>query len=525
MNCEYRTPENIMKRVANQSKSIKMTFISAIITGVFAHLFMLTNKLPNADDVGAMNAYGQGARIGRWFLEILGEAVDRFFGNYSMPLFNGIALIVFLAMSSCIVVSIFEIKDLACCIFIGALFCCFPSVISTMQFMFTAPYYGIGVLLTVLAAKIIIKGRGIDVIWGIAILSFSIGIYQAYFPLCASILVAKLIQDIDKEHILKRSLRYAGCFLAGVAFYLLLSRLYNLIFDIDMVSYKGANAFGSFSFKTIIVNIPSTYAAFMSLMTTGYMGLTEYRILRMLFAFVCFIGVIILLGKTIKLFKAGNYFAVIWLIILMICYPVSVFGIYLSGVEEGSLYAIVMYPVIMLYILPVILISDINKRYDFNDHIKKWIEVLNYFFCIIMICVLILYIRFANEYYLWMKIDYEQTSSYLTTLVTEIKQCEGYNEESDVVIIGYCIDDKAFTGTDNFMDITLGGSYEEGNVGMLRSYNYRAFMQNYCGLSQINRELEDEVEKWDEVKQMSVYPADGSIQNIRGVIVVKVMEE
>lgn len=520
-------PQNILYQIIRQPRNIVATFIAAMSVGLFAHLYMLTNKLPNADDVGAMNAYGQGARVGRWFLEIMGEFVGKFVENYSMPLFNGLVLIVLLAVSACVVVKIFGIEDLACCIFVGALFTCFPSVVNTMQFMFTAPYYGVGILFAVLSARCIIKSRSIlGMCAGIILLVLSVATYQAYFPLCFSILVAKLIQDVQREQWFKNSFRYAGCFFAGMGGYFVTCFLYNRFFEVEMVSYKGADAWGDFSINEVFRNIPNAYRAFIRLMTSGYMGLTEYRLLRIIFAIFVIIAGMILTYRFVGLIREKMYLRAGGMLLLSLCYPLAIFSLYFSGVGGAAFYAIMLFPVVMLYVLPIILISDINKEHGCMSAIsEKFVGMINYIVCFAMLGVIILYCRFSNEYYLWMQIDYEQTSSYCTTLITQIKECEGYTKDSEVVILGYCVEDESITGTDNFPDITLGGSYEEGNAGMLQTYNYRAFIQNYCGFGQINRELEDEVSCWAEVNDMPVYPSEGAIQNIRGIIVVKLAEE
>lgn len=513
------SPQSLAQKLFCQPMNITVTFISAIITGIIAHLYMFVNKLPNVDDVGAITEYGQGARVGRWFLEVLGETTAELLGNYSMPLFNGIMTVFFLALSACIVVKMFEITDIGCCIFVGAVFVCFPAVITTLMFMFTAPYYGLAVFLAVLAAWCISRERKYLNVCGVICLVLSTAIYQAYFPLSASILLAKLIQDVEKEKPIKRVLQYGGCFFVGLIAYFVSSMLFNRLFEVEMVSYKGADSMGQISVCTILENIPNTYKALVSLMTTGYMGLTEYRLLRILFALFIAATICVLIYKFIMLIEIKKIWRAISVLVFAICYPLAVFSLYFSGGAEGF-YSIVMYPVVMFYILPVILLGEVNKESVEESRKRKWCKtILNYVMSLAMVGVIFLYCRFSNEYYLWMQMDYEQTSSYFTTLVTQIKESEGYTKDVDVVIVGYSVEDDSITGTDYFLDITLG------TPNMLDCYNYRAFIQNYCGFGQINRELETEVCTWEEVMEMPIYPEKGSIQNIRGIIVVKVMEE
>ena len=48
----------------------KRPFLSGLVFGLAAHMYMLTNKLPNHDDIESM--FGKGATVtsGRWGLEL-----------------------------------------------------------------------------------------------------------------------------------------------------------------------------------------------------------------------------------------------------------------------------------------------------------------------------------------------------------------------------------------------------------------------------------------------------------------------
>ena len=58
--------EGIWKHIPGH---IRLTFVSAVILGLAAHLYAFTNKLPNLDDTLNLfgTTYGRGS--GRWFLD------------------------------------------------------------------------------------------------------------------------------------------------------------------------------------------------------------------------------------------------------------------------------------------------------------------------------------------------------------------------------------------------------------------------------------------------------------------------
>lgn len=120
-------------------------------TGLLAYGFMMTNILNNHDNIsGTPGGYGMGISSGRWFLTVLGDLVEKYWGNYTLPLFNGIIAIFFISMASCIIVSILGIRSNILASISGMLFISFPALITAMLFMYTVHYYAVAVLLIVL---------------------------------------------------------------------------------------------------------------------------------------------------------------------------------------------------------------------------------------------------------------------------------------------------------------------------------------------------------------------------------------
>ena len=82
----------------------KVPFFSSLIFGLIAHMFVITNKLPNHDDV--IYLFGKGATVssGRWGLELLRQVIP----DYSMPWLHGITSLLLLSVSICIIVELFS---------------------------------------------------------------------------------------------------------------------------------------------------------------------------------------------------------------------------------------------------------------------------------------------------------------------------------------------------------------------------------------------------------------------------------
>ncbi|MDQ9827085.1 hypothetical protein RFZ44_27865, partial [Acinetobacter sp. 163] len=49
-------------------KETRVTFFSAFVLGLITHLYMITNKFPNHDDINHLFANNYGTQSGRWVL-------------------------------------------------------------------------------------------------------------------------------------------------------------------------------------------------------------------------------------------------------------------------------------------------------------------------------------------------------------------------------------------------------------------------------------------------------------------------
>ena len=125
----------------------RLCFAVAMIAGWLTHFYMLTNKFLNWDDANNMDSFGSGDYLGRWFLKY----IHPLGGKYSIPAVHGFLLIVCIAVSACIILEILQIKSMTGAVLTAVVLETFPSVVSTMTFMFMAHTSGIGIRMATLA--------------------------------------------------------------------------------------------------------------------------------------------------------------------------------------------------------------------------------------------------------------------------------------------------------------------------------------------------------------------------------------
>ena len=171
-------------------------FLTAVLAGLAAHMFMFTNKLVNHDDIEALFYKGATITSGRWGLELSSLVLP----NWSMPWIYGILTLLMIAVSVCVMLRLLGIHSKLSHILLAAVVVSFPSLTGTYCFMFTSAAYGIAFLLAVLSVWFYQKGGPLFVSLAAFSLVLCLSIYQAYVAVAASLFVLLMIKScLDAE--------------------------------------------------------------------------------------------------------------------------------------------------------------------------------------------------------------------------------------------------------------------------------------------------------------------------------------
>jgi len=166
-------------------------FFSALVVGLIAHLYKITNWLPNWDSLvfryDSQNMLG----LGRWFLPV----VCSFSSFYDLPFLNGLMAILFHALGGVCICKILNIEKNITAFLIGAVIVSFPTVTSVMMYNYVADGYSIAFFLSCLAALFLTRERPRYILSAILI-ALSSGIYQAYITVTIMLILLKLIDEI-----------------------------------------------------------------------------------------------------------------------------------------------------------------------------------------------------------------------------------------------------------------------------------------------------------------------------------------
>ena len=514
----------------NLSGAVKTAFYAAFAAGLAAHLYQFTNKLYNYDELAnTPGGIGLSTEQGRWLLNWMGRFMRSVFGgSYSLPFFNGIFALLFLALSAGMVVSVFQVRNKLTAGLIGGLMTVFPADVSMYFFMFQSLYYSIVIILRVFAAWLTVKypKNIIANIAAVVMIACSLGVYQAYFPDTVCILLIVVILKAAfggvkekkewKEFFLMIA-RFLVVMAAGVAVYFLINKAVLAVTHIQLTSYQGGDTMGKITIAQLISALKSCYTSFFDLGFSDVMGISYNRTVRRLIKvvwilFAAGIGAYLVLKKK-------EYLNKVIVLCGIVVFPVAMFLIYVMA-PNSYCYTLMAYSVVFFFVFFLLWLDACFRNLKLHAPVKS---ITNWVSALLTAALVIVFVWYANGNYMALEYTKYHDFSYVQTLVTKIRSVEDYSQDKPVIVVGTQINDST-----NGMGSLIGDTFTVGgkadtNLG----YNSLLYlMSDYLGFSPYYGTYE-EIQNWmqrEVVREMPSYPADGSIQVIDDTIIVKLSD-
>ena len=496
-------------------KRIRICFISSIIFGFFTHMTMLTHKIPNWDDLGCYHSFGSGAEFGRWFLRF----VHPLGGTWSNQWLNGGLAILLLALAFCFFYEGLGLKSTTSAVLFPMILMTFPSLASTMTFMFMIDLSALSILLSAISFYVV-RRYSYGFLFGIIPLIFSMGLYQSYICFTISAMLAALLIDSLKEEntfgmLMKRGISYAVTLLSSVIFYYIIA-----IVRFPQIVETTQNGIGSMGHISLL-RIPK-------LIVKAYLRIANYFILggysfQTVFMHVCNILVLIILivlfvlvvrKKNLQKRKGNMAFA-------LIC--VCLFPLGMSFVDimapDANFSMLMLYQYAFMYAAILILYEQL-----INSGIIVKPEKLA---CLAGVLLILLtsygdYIV-TNEAYFRTQMAYERVYAYGNRMLERVESMEGYQDGDPIFLAGtfnqdqmhgYLLDEEKFY---DFSGLAM-------EYGMLTPGARENFFGIFYGkaVEFPNESLSEELKANPEFQEMSNYPSDNSIRKIGSRWVVKI---
>lgn len=494
-------------------------FLGALIWGLFAHGYMLTNKITSNDDLGVLYSTGAGVYNGRWMTGAFAN-----FCLMNMPWFNGIICLLILALSASFIVNSMKIKTPGFSFLIGAIVSTYPVVTSTFLYMFTVVPYMCGFFFAVLASWIVIKSKKyITLQIAVLCIIVSLGFYQGYFPVTASLLLIGLFQYFsDAKYTVKDLIRASLIDLftlaEGMAGYVIIQKFLLKKSNSVVTSYQNMNIFGKLDFANLPSQIQNAYHNFFyffhKLDPNEIYTTNVDLIIFVLFAISCFYYII-------RCVVSKKWYAAIFTLCISFIFPLSCNLTYLYGAE--SVHTLMMFGNMCVFVLIVTFLDKLKLECLISKKNNK--KAIVCFCCILIGYISLVNCNLANTVYLTQQHAMNATILYCNRMVERIQALSGYRTDIPVCIVGRHADEAVekvdamyikldVTGR-NSMDIFL-------NTVLYWDWCQETFFRVYLGFGQSFLKQEDRavISQKSEVQQMPDYPDDGSIAIIDDVIVV-----
>lgn len=505
------------QRIAGWWKNLdsgpKLAFFAALLWGMLSHGMMLTNKYSIHDDITFLHSIGATFESGRWMLGLISLAEQKLTAgpHYSMPLLNGMISLVCIALCAAILVSLFRVRSRFLCVALGGVLASFPGVTSLFGFMFTAPYYMVALLTTVVAAWGLCRRQSL-VVWclSVAMMGCAMGVYQAYIPVAIGMLLLHfLMERLDRPgddwaHTIKTAIYYGSALLATVLAYYVINKLFLRFFGLQLNSYQGINKMGREGLGVYLSRALLAYKAFFfpeqmvrSSSAFVVMGL-RLPWKGMLALDGLLLGALILRAWKERPWKALQIAVVSALL------PLAMGFAYVMGPDAHTL---MVFGQCLIFVVTAVLIQRLGMDKT------CFLGLVSLLLCLLLVLFPLAWCRYDNALYMDLEMNQQRTISWFNTLITRIKSCEGYRDELPVSYIGPMQKQDLTFGL--LSDFPYIWPYESA-PDLINDSGQIHFMEKWCGFWQQQVEFDH-----PDIASMPCYPDDGSIRVIDDVIVVK----
>ncbi len=476
-------------------------FLAAIISGFAAHAFMLTNKIPFDDDLPFMFDKGATSISGRYGLELMRFIMP----DISMPWVYGILTLLLLAAAACLTLRIFNIRNPLLQILLPAVLVSFPSVTGTLSYMFTAGPYALALVMSIGGVYIFSSGKKGRWLISPLLIAFSCSIYQGYFSFASSYCVLLMIKALlNNEKSAKDTLVYGlkllAMLLVGLAVYGLAIVFFSKLLDLPLLS-EVINEKQSFPMRIAVA-----YSAYLNTVFKGYFGFVNSGLSRLMHIILLLVLVAAIL---LRISRCGNLMSKLLLGLCLFLFPLSCYCLYMLA-DNGYIHAMALYSFSSLYILAAIVLDGLPTG---RRHVA-----LKDAAAIALMLVLANNVYFSNSFYLYTHLQYETVYSTYTSVLAQLTQTPGFDEDVSIAIIG---DAPAlredYDGAFDFSKFILPGN----NIikPVQAPWVFRYYLG--CDVPFADDARCAEIMESAEFAAMPVYPYEGSVKLIGDVIAVK----
>ncbi len=498
-------------------KAVKPVFIMWLVS-ILCYLPFIANSLTNSVDGLWASTYYQAGNIelgsGRWALLFL----DKGRGGYAAEPFSSFFALFFVCVAVYVVIDMFtEISNMN--YIIGLLIPCSTAICCILAYRFTSSHYGLSILLAAGTAWLVTreiedknKSRK-RMLLAIALLVLCLGIYQANlgcFCVLVIIYMMKLLLESENKKcfaLLKRTM------IAGVASGILYKIAWEVCLRARHIAASDYNGAGSVSIGSIMLGLPVSIVHVYNVWMSHFFVSGKNNILSpimvlasvLVFALTIYVGV-----KGLK----NNIKTLVLYVLLFLCLPIGANIALVLAPETNYLVSHMTVPMVMVIPTLLFLLGGIGA-------ISKKI--------ICIVCVLLLY---RNVIFVGTNIDAlnqgsNTTYAIMNNIVTSLNEERLLGSDYKYAFYGSPSANKLFKVNELYEDAS--GYAQFGTLltkpDMVRNA-YNGLLDDIgINLESVDYDTYVEILDSETLESMPAYPAEGSIFEKNGIVIVKVSDE
>ena len=509
-----------MRELWNDKRKRYMILFSCLAFLLIAHSYRWMNAMYSHDSLLIVQKdYVWQISLGRIFNPLYVWLRGRIVAPGNVALFSCL----FLILSAGLVVRILRLeKSLSIVLCCGFLTTFETIVFVNAGFLLSLDLDMLALLFAVLAAYFLLgKVNALRYAAGVLSLTVSLGLFQSYVEVTIMLICLALLREAleggDAKKLLFKGFRCVGLLILGGILYYICLKIALRMTGIPPEA-NGTNGLVKMTTLTIPKAILLSLSAWMD--TLRYLFVDSMIAHKTISKWVYRgMGLFSLIGiGKLAIKKRLGTCSVLLIAFLLLIMPLGGNCVYVLSL--GFKHSLMKYSFVFFSVLAV-MIFDMMETGAAGTFLRRAIPVL----CAVL---LLNHVLFANQWYIRTDLYTKAGMSFMTRLVNDMEDVEGYEVGiTPVLILGhidespasylnedYEIADDPYVGTTHHLAISYYGTYSNYFENVL------GYPADLVPLSEVAGYLDD-----PRIQAMPIYPAHGSIQMIDGVLVVRLSED
>ena len=505
-------PEQILRKIKkNILPEWRMCFFAAVVVGLIAHLYKITNWLPNWDSLVFRYDSQNMVSMGRWFLPVA-SGISSF---YDLPFLTGLLSILFHAIGAVCISMMFGVKKKTTAVLLGAALVSFPTVTSVMLYNYVADSYALSFLFACIAA-LLMTNKKPNYIISAVLIALSVGIYQAYITVTIMLLLCYLIleayKNTDIKTIFIKIVKFLLTGIAGMALYYLVLVIVLKVTGTVLLDYQGFDSAASLSGLDIFGSLYTIRESFVDYFFDFSGGVSVFSIINtVIFVFTFVFYLIDIIKNKLKISKV----LVIGVCVILLPIGASILGFVNSGIDYHNLMKMGLFVFYLFFILQYEKSEFKNQKLN---SVKSWI--------ILAVTAVLIFnqIIIANVSYHKLNMSYEKSYGTLIRIADRIEQTEGAEDCESILVLG------ALEGSGSYssklppdMTGTTDGFILRADDEIVGQSVLCSALNDYCGKDYkfVSGKEKTALLKKIDLESLNTWPEKNSISIIDNVIVIK----